>query len=103
MGANKSKKPRKKRAQTPKEPLTAEQKEMLIEAGNALDDALDAIAAAGTISRQFSLARTRLEEAEMWLERGFEEMGYALDDEDDDEEPEEPDEGDADKPEDEEE
>jgi len=97
MGANKDKKPRKKRVRTPKEPLTAEQKEMLVEAGNALDDALDAIAAAGTISRQFSLARTRLEEAEMWLERGFEEMGYALDTEDEDAD------ADADKPEDEEE
>jgi ribosome assembly protein YihI (activator of Der GTPase) len=85
MGANKDKKPRKKRAKTPKEPLTAEQKGMLVETGNALDDAIDAITAAGTISRQFSLARTRLEEAEMWLERGFEEMGYALDDDEDDE------------------
>lgn len=100
MGANKDKKPRKKRVRTPKEPLTAEQKEMLVESGNALDDALDAITAAGTISRQFSLARTRLEEAEMWLERGFEEMGYALDEDSDEDE----DGGsDADKPEDEEE
>lgn len=93
MGANDDDKPeRKKRG--PKEPLTSKQKEHLLEAGNAIDDGLVSMVEAGQISREFSLARTRLEEAEMWLERGFEAMGYDLGGDDEEEAEDEDDEGD---------
>jgi len=94
MGADENKKPRKKKRKRPpkKEPLTEAQKTQLAECGEAIGDALDSIEAAGTVSREFSLARTKLDEAEMWLARGFDELGYSIGP---DEEPEDdPEEGD---------
>jgi hypothetical protein len=86
MGANKDKKrPPRKRKAKPAEPLTDAQKEALSEVGGAINDALVAMGDQ-PISREFSIVRTKLEEAEMWLDRGFEELGYDLDVEEDDEE-----------------
>lgn len=65
--------------------LSEEQKEMLAEAMYALGDAIENIEKAGRISRPLSLALTRAEESDMWLQRGLEDLGYRAKYADDDE------------------
>lgn len=100
MGAD-EKKQKKKRQRVRKEPLSEKQKDLLAEAGTSIDDALGAMEEAGQVSREFSLVRTKLEEAEMWMERGFEALGYELDPGDDEPDDDEPGGDEDDEPEDE--
>lgn len=58
---------------------------------------VDDISASGTPIREFALAFTKLEEAEMWLARGFDQLGIEPDlgeDEDESEEDDEDEKGD---------
>jgi hypothetical protein len=69
--------------------LTKKQEKILGEMYPELEAMIDDLQALGPVSREFSLVLTKLEEAEMWCERGFEAMGYeppSDEEEDEDEE-----------------
>ena len=77
--------------------LTKEQEEIFGDALVTIRSIVDDIRAAGTPIREFALGFTKLEEAEMWLDRGFDSLGMEVsdpDDPDDDEDDDESDEGD---------
>jgi hypothetical protein len=106
MGAKKKNPPARK---TPaRKDLTEKQKKALLAVVDCIDEALDHLVPLGTVSREFSLVLTKLEEGQMWLDRGLEEMGYVIgsdddDSDDDDDEPEEEPEEEEEEPEEEEE
>lgn len=72
--------------------LTKQQEKALVsvmaDINGLVDDMEELVAANGgrPISREFALVFTKLEEAEMWCERGFARLGYELDSVDDEEE-----------------
>lgn len=78
------------------EKLTKKQEKVLGEMYSDLEAMIDDLEALGPINREFSLFRTKLEEGEMWCERGFETMGYEppSDENDDEDEADEADEAD---------
>lgn len=74
--------------------LTEEQQELFEDALGTLRGLVDDIAAKGAPIREWALGLTKIEEAEMWIERGFDLLGIEPDlgdenDEDDEDETEE--------------
>lgn len=67
-----------------KEQLTPEQKAVLENLMDTIGEEIDVMRDLGPISREFSLVLTKLEEAEMWGHRAFEELGYEIGDDDED-------------------
>ena len=82
--------------------LTKKQEKVLSEMYSDLEAMVDDLEALGPINREFSIFRTKLEEGEMWCERGFETMGYepAEDDDDDGEDGEDGEDSDSEEAED---
>lgn len=77
--------------------FTEEQEDAYRDALKTCQDLTDILKEVGAPIRELALGITKLEEAEMWIERGFEELDldpYDGDDEDDEED----DEGDDDSP-----
>ncbi|RLB42434.1 MAG: hypothetical protein DRH30_04890 [Deltaproteobacteria bacterium] len=74
--------------------LTKKQERGLSEAMAIIQDVVDDLDNLGTVSREFSIALTKLEESEMWIHRGFEKFGYEPEEEDPDAEDGDEDEGD---------
>lgn len=88
-------------------PMTEEQEALFVDAYQATAELVDALkdeadANGGRLPcREFSIVLTKLEEAELWLRRGFEEMEYEVprldvEDEEDAEEEADPDTSDGD-------
>lgn len=77
--------------------LTEEQKALFAEALGTIQSLVDDIQQIGTPIREWALGFTKLEEAEMWIDRGFAMLGIELnlddeegeEDEDDGDEPDE--------------
>jgi hypothetical protein len=81
----------KKKAEA-EEPLSGKELKSLIAAGADIGRAIAHLDDSGISSRELEIVVVKLEEAEMWLDRGFEEFGYEPDDGPDDDEPDEADE-----------
>ena len=104
MGANKktgkptkAKSSKKTEADEPRSIVfTEEQDKLYGEALATLQDLVEDIQKSGPPIREFAIAVTKMEEAEMWLQRGYENLGL-----DDDEDPDEGDDDDEDPDEDE--
>jgi hypothetical protein len=79
-----------------KKRLNKETEQALLNAYHHISAAIDELEAAGRVSREMSIVLTKVEEAEMWAERGFAELGYDLEsiEDDGDDEDDEDDEGD---------
>lgn len=56
--------------------LTKKQEKVLGELYSDLEEMVEDLEALGPVSREFSLVLTKLEEAELWCQRGFEVKGY---------------------------
>lgn len=78
----------------PAQELSKEHEELFGEALSDTQDLVDTIEESGKPpTREFALALTKLEEAEMWLQRGFDKLGYDEEVDEDDEDEAESDEG----------
>jgi hypothetical protein len=62
-----------------KNPLNKKQEKLLQEIHQAVQDMVDELHENPPPTREFALMLTKLEEAEMWGQRGFEILGYAPD------------------------
>ena len=68
------------------ENLSDKDRHMIATCADLVEDALEAIKSIQAKTRDFALVRTKLEEAEMWLDRGFENLGYSFITDEEDEE-----------------
>jgi hypothetical protein len=66
--------------------MTAKQEKVLSETYSIIQDIIENLEELGPVSREFAIVLTKLEEAEMWCQRGFEVKGYEPEVEDDEEE-----------------
>lgn len=74
------------------EPLSKEELESLLGVGVSVNTAIAKLDDSEIETRELAIVLTKLEEAEMWLDRAFEEMGYEPADEEETEEEGEPEE-----------
>jgi hypothetical protein len=90
MGADNDKKTAKKADKKPSSDdiqyveLSEEQEQLFGDTIATLEELGDEIKKAGVPIREFALGLTKLEEAEMWFQRGFEALGLDEDEDDED-------------------
>jgi hypothetical protein len=74
--------------------LTKKQEKVLSEVHQSIQDLVEDLEDLGPVSREFSLVLTKLEESEMWCQRGFEVKGYEPEDDVDGDDGDDDDDGD---------
>ena len=75
--------------------LTKKQEKVLGEFYSDLEEMIEDLEDLGAVSREFSLVLTKLQEARMWCEQGFEVKGYEPEEADDEGDGDDGDDGDA--------